>query len=88
MKIFSNSRYVETAQQNIKPTGVLVIGTFSEQGPKKCSGIEIKQYSETTMTDRLQKFFEKITCISVDHKTPFDTIQNFVFCSFRKLQTA
>lgn len=82
------SNYLQTAQQNINPTGVLVIGTFSEQGPKKCSGIEIKQYSETTMTDRLRKFFEKIKCISVNHKTPFDTIQNFVFCSFRKLQTA
>jgi 2-polyprenyl-3-methyl-5-hydroxy-6-metoxy-1,4-benzoquinol methylase len=82
------SHYLETAQQSINPTGVMVIGTFSEQGPKKCSGIEIKQYSETTMTDRLKTFFEKIKCITVDHKTPFDTIQNFVFCSFRKLQTA
>jgi len=82
------SNYLETARQNINPTGVLVIGTFSEQGPKKCSGIEIKQYSETTMTDRLKNFFEKIKCITVDHKTPFDTIQNFVFCSFRKLQTS
>ena len=81
------SNYLQTAQESINPTGVLVIGTFSEQGPKKCSGIEIKQYSETTMTDRLKKFFEKIKCITVDHKTPFDTIQNFVFCSFRKLQT-
>ena len=81
------SNYLETAEQNLSSTGVLVIGTFSEQGPAKCSGLEIKQYSESTMTDRLKKFFEKIKCITVDHKTPFDTIQNFVFCSFRKLQT-
>ncbi|HTL81334.1 MAG TPA: class I SAM-dependent methyltransferase [Bacteroidia bacterium] len=81
------SDYLETAQQSINPSGVLVIGTFSEQGPKKCSGIEIKQYSENSMTDRLKKFFEKIKCIKVDHKTPFDTIQNFIFCSFRKLQS-
>lgn len=81
------SNYLQTAQENINSTGILVIGTFSEQGPKKCSGIEIKQYSESSMTDRLKKFFEKIICITVDHKTPFDTIQNFVFCSFRKLQT-
>jgi len=82
------SNYLETARLNIKETGVLVIGTFSEQGPKKCSGIEIKQYSETTMTNRLNKFFEKIKCITVDHKTPFNTIQNFIFCSFKKVQTA
>ncbi|MHB8261269.1 MAG: class I SAM-dependent methyltransferase [Bacteroidia bacterium] len=79
--------YINTIRQYLKPTGVLVIGTFSEQGPKKCSGIEIKQYSETTMTERLQRFFEKVKCITVDHKTPFDTIQNFIFCSFKKLET-
>lgn len=82
------SNYLKTAQENINPTGVMVIGTFSEQGPKKCSGIEIKQYTETTMTERLKKFFEKIKCIRVDHTTPSDTIQNFVFCSFRKLPSA
>jgi trans-aconitate methyltransferase len=77
--------YLENAQQNINPAGVLVIATFSEQGPKKCSGIEIRQYSETTMTNLLKKYFEKIKCITVDHKTPFNTFQNFIFCSFRKL---
>jgi len=76
--------YINTAQQNISSRGILAIGTFSEQGPKKCSGIEIMQYSEETLTERLKQSFDKIKCISVDHKTPFDTIQNFVFCSFRK----
>jgi len=78
--------YLNTVQKSIQPTGVFVIGTFSEQGPEKCSGIEIKQYSETTMTDRLAKFFKKIKCTRVDHKTPSDAIQNFIFCSFKKLQ--
>jgi len=76
--------YIDNVQQSIQPNGILVVGTFSEQGPKKCSGIEIKQYSETTMSDRLNKYFEKIKCITVDHTTPSGTIQNFVFCSFRK----
>ncbi len=78
------TEYLKTAQDSINPNGVLVIGTFSEQGPKKCSGIEIKQYSENSMTDRLKRYFDKIKCITVDHKTPFETIQNFVFCSFKK----
>ena len=81
------TNYIDTIQNSIKPTGVLIIGTFSEQGPKKCSGIEIKQYSETTMTDRLKKIFAKVKCITVDHKTPSDAIQNFIFCSFKKLAT-
>ncbi|WP_162056277.1 class I SAM-dependent methyltransferase [Pontibacter pamirensis] len=78
--------YLRAVQQGIKPAGVLVIGAFSERGPSKCSGIDIRQYSEVSMAERLKSFFEKIRCITVDHRTPFNTIQNFVFCSFRKLQ--
>ena len=80
------SNYLDTAQKSIKQNGIIVIGTFSENGPKKCSGIEIRQYSETTMTERLKLFFEKINCITIDHITPSGTIQNFIFCSFRKLE--
>ena len=36
-------------------------------------------------TDKAEEYFEKINCKYVDHPTPFDTIQNFVFCSFRRL---
>ena len=81
------SSYLNTAQQTINPSGIMVIGTFSEQGPIKCSGIEVKQYSEASLTNRLKDSFERIKCITVDHKTPFNTTQNFVFCSFRKLET-
>lgn len=78
------SKYLDIAQKHLNATGVLVMGTFSEQGPKKCSGIDIKQYSEDTMAHRLAGAFKKIICIRVAHTTPSDTIQNFVFCSFRK----
>jgi len=80
--------YLQTAQQSIKPAGIMVIGTFSENGPKKCSGIDVHQYSEKSMTELIHEHFEKIKCITVDHKTPFDTIQNFIFCSFRKPSAA
>ena len=80
------SNYIDIAQKSIKQNGIIVLGTFSENGPKKCSGIEIRQYSEITMTERLKLFFEKINCITIDHITPSGTIQNFIFCSFRKLE--
>lgn len=79
--------YIETTGNAISKNGMMVIGTFSKLGPKKCSGIDIKQYSEQTMTDRFEKYFEAIECFSVDHKTPFETIQNFAFCSFKRKNT-
>ncbi len=81
------SNHIDRAHKSINKTGLLVIGTFSEQGPSKCSEIEIKQYSENSMTERFRSFFEKIECINIEHRTPVDTVQNFVFCSFKKLKT-
>lgn len=78
------TNYVATVQSYLKPGGALVIGTFSEQGPKKCSGIEIRQYSESSLTTLFDDSFEKISSSIADHNTPFDTVQNFVFCSFRR----
>ena len=71
------TNYIDIIKQNIQPTGVLVIGTFSEQGPSTCSGIEIKQYSEISMNERLKQFFEKVRCITVDHQTPFENHSEF-----------
>ena len=80
------NNYVETLKKNINPNGAVVIGTFSDKGPKKCSGLEIKQYTQESMTELLNNSFKKIKCITVDHLTPFNTIQNFVFCSFKKTE--
>lgn len=69
---------------NSSVTNFLVIGTFSENGPLKCSGLEIQQYSESSMVNQF-KGFQKINCENENHLTPFDTVQNFIFCSFKKL---
>ncbi|MER3471674.1 MAG: SAM-dependent methyltransferase [Chitinophagaceae bacterium] len=77
-------KYVSIAEDAIKKDGYLVIGTFSEQGPKKCSGLEIKQYSEASMSARFEITFDRIKCITEDHITPTHAVQNFLFCSFKK----
>jgi SAM-dependent methyltransferase len=74
--------YISIAKESV--SGYLAIGTFSENGPKKCSGLDIKQYSEDELTEVMRNGFEKLKCINENHKTPFDTIQNFTFCSFRR----
>jgi ubiquinone/menaquinone biosynthesis C-methylase UbiE len=77
-------KYLSTAQKAVKPGGYVIISTFSTNGPKRCSGLDVKRYSEETLTELLNKGFEKIRCITEDHITPFSTTQNFLFCSFRR----
>jgi 2-polyprenyl-3-methyl-5-hydroxy-6-metoxy-1,4-benzoquinol methylase len=77
------NNYILNIKNSLAENGHLIIGTFSEKGPKKCSGIEIQQYSESSLSEKFKDYFQKIFCIKTNHKTPFDTLQNFVFCSFR-----
>lgn len=77
-------RYVSNVTNSINTNGILAIGTFSENGPKKCSGIDITQYTEESIAELFTNGFEKIETFLVDHPTPFDTIQNFVFGVFKK----
>ena len=76
------TKYANIAKRWVK--GYLIISTFSKSGPKKCSGLDIKQYSEENLTDEFKNEFEKIECVTEDHITPFNTIQNFLFCSFKR----
>lgn len=76
------NKYLATAKEAV--TKYMVIGTFSDKGPKKCSMLDIHQYTEEELQLALSKGFSKIKCITEDHTTPFGTTQNFIFCSFQK----
>jgi 2-polyprenyl-3-methyl-5-hydroxy-6-metoxy-1,4-benzoquinol methylase len=78
-------RYIYAAENAVKENGYLIMGTFSTEGPEKCSGLEISQYSEESLAQHLDNGFEKIRCITEDHITPFNTKQNFLFCSFKRI---
>ena len=75
-------KYIDIARKSVN--GFLTIGTFSETGPEKCSGLPVKHYSEQTLASELKKGFDKIRCITEDHTSPFGTKQNFLFCSFKR----
>jgi len=75
-------KYMKTARESV--SGFLTIGTFSDNGPKTCSGLEIKQYNENELSSEMKGGFDKIKCLTEDHLTPFGTTQNFLFCSFKR----
>ena len=76
--------YNDLVANTVSENGFLFLGTFSENGPLKCSGLEITQYSEAKCEMIFGTNFEKLHCFTENHQTPFDTIQNFIFCLFKK----
>lgn len=78
--------YLYTVNKNLRDDGYLVIGTFSLNGPEKCSNLPVQQYSELTLTRLFSRYFKTINCFIKDHTTPFQTLQQFIFCIFQKNQ--
>lgn len=64
---------------------LFIVGTFSKDGPLKCSGLAIKQYNEKELSQKFGGSFQLISSLNEDHKTPFNTLQNFTFASFKKI---
>ena len=77
-------KYVELVSKNILNSGHLIIGTFSENGPLKCSGLDVNRYSKELIEETFLKNFRLINTFHIDHKTPFNTTQNFLFSHFIK----
>ena len=78
-------KYISLCDEYINENGILIIGTFAEDGPLKCSGLEIKRYSIESLKQLFKKNFEFIEGFKKLHTTPFDTQQSFTFCVFRKV---
>lgn len=76
--------YAATAERALSPNGKMIVGTFTENGPEKCSGLTVQRYSEESLSECLSSRFERMKCIRDDHHTPSGTVQPFVFCVFRR----
>ena len=77
-------KYISLCNKYINNDGILIIGTFAEDGPLKCSGLEIKRYSVNQISGMFKETFELVESFKMLHKTPFDTEQSFSFCVLRK----
>ena len=77
-------KYISLCNDYINKEGILIIGTFAEDGPLKCSGIETKRYSVDQISDLFEENFELVESFKMLHKTPFNTEQSFSFCVLKK----
>jgi hypothetical protein len=62
-----------------------IVGTFSSEGPLKCSGIEITQYDEAKIKNTWGKLMTIDQTLTHTHITPFDTQQHFIFACLSKM---
>ena len=70
---------------NLAVSGYFILATFSDQGPNKCSGLEICNYAKKDIEAFFSLNFRMISSFNYNHPTPFGTYQNFIFSVFNKM---
>lgn len=77
-------RYVRAVMRTVKPRGHVIIATFAEDGPLKCSGLDIVRYRPDTLHQEFGNAFEFVKSANELHCTPSGAEQSFVYCHFRR----
>lgn len=77
-------KYVQIAADSIMHKGYLILATFSDNGPLKCSGLEIQRYDELQLIDRFNQHFELRDHQRVQHQTPSGGTQEFLYALFQR----
>ena len=77
--------YIERLQQGLKVGGYAIIGTFALDGPEKCSGLPVTRHSADTIGALLGSKFELRDARRHQHKTPWESVQNFQFSTFLRI---
>ena len=77
-------RYVATATRSISAGGHLVIGTFADDGPTRCSDRDVARYSPEHLAAVFANGFEMVTTRDEHHLTPKDIDQHFTWVVLRR----
>jgi 2-polyprenyl-3-methyl-5-hydroxy-6-metoxy-1,4-benzoquinol methylase len=77
-------KYVELARRTVPGGGHLIIATFAEDGPKKCSDLDVSRYNAESLRAEFAGF-SLVRHAAEMHTTPWGSPQAFIYGVFRRL---
>lgn len=77
-------RYLAGVHRSLKVGGHILVATFGESGPDRCSGLEVARYSPQALHGVFGAAFSKVSSRSESHSTPWGTEQEFIYCYCRR----
>ncbi len=75
--------YVQQVMRSVRPGGHVIVATFAEDGPEKCSGLPAVRYRPDSLHAEFGSAFQLLKHEKEVHNTPFGTEQKFVYCYCR-----
>ena len=82
------ARYVEQVGRSVKPGGYVLVATFADDGPTRCSGLPVVRYSPDGLHHEFGQAFQLLESVREEHVTPSGRKQAFVYCLCRLVPTA
>lgn len=77
--------YVQAVLRAVKPGGLVIVATFAEDGPTKCSGLPVMRYGANELHAEFGEPFLLLGHEKESHHTPGGNEQKFVYCFCRKV---
>jgi SAM-dependent methyltransferase len=71
--------YRRCLAQAVEPGGSIIIATFAEDGPERCSGLPVRRYSVRQLEDEFRQVARLAESRREQHRTPSGTSQSFAF---------
>ena len=76
--------YVAQVRTALAPGGLLVVGTYAEDGPDSSSGLPVRRYSADALAAEFGDGFTSLDSRRAEHHTPTDSIQPFTWVVLRR----
>lgn len=76
--------YVRAAALGVDAGGIVVLGTFAEDGPQQCSGLPTARYDAQTLAAHFAEDFVVIDQLRNVHRTPWGSEQPFTWVVLRR----
>ena len=76
--------YVEQVARCVERGGYVLVGTFAENGPERCSGLPVARYSPRELASIFEPDFESVAEDREVHQTPWGSEQKFSYSLCRR----
>jgi ubiquinone/menaquinone biosynthesis C-methylase UbiE len=75
--------YIRQVVRAVKRGGHVIVGTFGPEGPTRCSGLDVVRYDSDSLHGEFGSRFRLLQSSKELHRTPFGTVQQFLYCFCR-----
>lgn len=76
--------YFDLLKSVLKPKGFVILAEFNLEGAKKCSGLDVFNYNEEMLQERLGSDFELLKSYNYTYTQPSGNTREYVYTMFQK----